>query len=250
MALGSGTPAIAGNMAGPGESLAVLEEAEGWSLLLAYEHSDREVNFNSRVSAIELSRLTANIGVDVLPFLSLSATAGTVDTQVGMVESSGGFEWGVGARAALWDFIIDGTPVIPRRHTVRVEVDVAYRDASMELDGVYFGPHGDPTIALAHTDDYLKWTELTVTPLVRYTHNRATESVWNHRVPTGISVCVGPHYSDWELDHAPLEGEGNHDFGMLLGADLRTQSGWLVQLGAILYGGTDDSYSLGMGYYF
>jgi hypothetical protein len=247
----AGMPTLAGNMAGPGEGLVTLEDAGGWFVALDYEHSDREVNFDRRVTPIELSRLTAAVGVELLPFLTLRAQAGTVETTVGLIESSGGFEWGVGVRAALWDFIIDGTPVVPRRHAVRIEVDVDYRDASMEIDGVYFGPIlGDPALPLAHTDDYLKWTELTITPLIRYTHNRATESVWNHRYPTGVSVYVGPHYSDWELEHDPIEGDGNSDFGMRLGADLRGDNGWLLQLEATLYGGTDDSYSIGMGYYF
>jgi len=247
----TGIPALAGNMAGPGESLVTLEEAEGWSVSLAYRHADREVNVDNRITPIELSHVSAAAGVDILPFLTLRAEAGTVETQVGLIESGGGFEWGIGARAALWDFIVQGTPVKPRRHAVRLEVDVAYHDASLKIDGVYFGPiPTDLAGALASTDDYLKWNELTVTPLIRYTHNRATEAVWNHRHPTGISAYVGPHYSDWEIDHAPLEGEGNQDFGMRLGADMRMANGWLVQFDAILYGGTDDSYSLGMGYTF
>ncbi len=250
-ALLAALPAYAGDMAGPEAGLVTLKRADGWFVALDYEHADREVTFDTRVTPIELSRVTAAAGVDILPFLTLRAEAGTVGTQVGLVESSGGFEWGIGARAALWDFIIAGTPVMPRRHAVRLEVDIDYRDASMQIDGVYFGPiAGDPSLPLAHTDDYLKWTELTITPLIRYTHNRATESVWNHRYPTGVSAYIGPHYTDWEIEHAPMEGEGTHDFGMRLGADLRAPNGWLLQLEATLYGGTDDSYSIGMGYYF
>jgi hypothetical protein len=238
-------------MAGPEEGLVTLEEAGGWFVSLAYGHADREVNFDNRVTPIKLSRLTAEVGVDILPFLTLHATAGTIDTEVGLIESSGGFEWGVGARAALWDFIIEGTPVVPRRHAVRIEVDVDYRDASMQIEGVYFGPiTAELPNPLANADGYLKWTELTISPLIRYTHNRATDGIWNHRHPTGISAYIGPHYTDWEIDHDPLEGEGNSDFGMRLGADMRMANGWLIQLDAILYGGTDDSYTIGMGYYF
>lgn len=251
LALGGAAPAMAGSMAGPEEGLLTLEEAQGWFVSVAYGQSDRDVRFDNRVTPVQLSRVSAATGLDILPFLTLRAEAGTIGTEVGLIESSSGFEWGIGARAALWDYIIQGTPALPRRHTVRVEVDVAYRDASMQIDGVYFGPiAGDPSIPLAHTDDYLKWTELTISPLIRYTHNRTTESVWNHRMPTGISAYIGPYYSDWDIDHAPLEGKGDHDVGMRLGADLRVSNGWLLQLDAIIYDGTDDSYSIGMGYYF
>ncbi|MBL7076196.1 MAG: hypothetical protein ISS31_01880 [Kiritimatiellae bacterium] len=242
--------AMAGSMAGPEEGLVTLEEAEGWFVSVAYGQSDRELRFDNRVTPVELSRITAATGVDVLPFLTLRAEAGSAGMEVGLIESSSGFEWGIGARAALWDFIIEGTPALPRRHAVRVEVDVAYREASMKLEGVYFGTTADPASALANTDEYLKWSELTVSPLIRYTHNRATESVWNRRMPTGVSAYIGPYYSDWDIDHAPLAGKGNNDFGMRLGADLRIANGWLVQLDAVLYDGTDDSYSIGMGYYF
>jgi hypothetical protein len=237
-------------MAGPKEGLVTFQEPEGLSFAMAHVQSDREMRFENRVTAVDFSRITAGIGLDILPFLALHAEAGTVGMQVGVIESSGGFEWGIGARAALWDTVIEGTPVAPR-HAIRLEVDVAYRQASMKIDGVYFGQiTGDLAADLAGTDDYFKWSELTISPLIRYTHNRMTESVWNHRTPTGISAYIGPYYSDWDIDHAPIEGKGNHDMGMRLGSDLRIDSGWLIQFDANLFDGSDRRYTMGMGYHF
>jgi hypothetical protein len=238
-------------MAGPKEGLITLKEPEGLSFSMAYVQSDREMRFENRVTAVEFSHITAGVGLDILPSLALYAEAGTAGMQVGVIESTGGFEWGIGARAALWDTVIDGTPVVPRRHAIRLEVDVAYREASMKIDGVYFGQiTGTLAADLANTDDYFKWSELTISPLIRYTHNRATESVWNRRHPTGISAYIGPIYSDWDIDHAPLKGKGYHDMGMRLGADMRIANGWLIQLDAILFDGSDRHYTIGMGYYF
>lgn len=250
-AVGIPRQTVARDMAGPEESLVTLEDPDGWFVSLAYAASDREVRFGSRVSAVELSRLTVGAGLDILPFLTLRAEAGTVGMQVGVIESNSGFEWGVGARAAVWDYVIEGSPALPRRHAVRIEVDVAYHDASLKIGGVYLGPQcGDRGHGLDKTDEYFKWQALTIFPCIRYTHNRATEAVWNNRLPTGISVYAGPHYSDWDIEHAPREGKGNHDMAMRLGADLRLSSGWLVQLDATLYDGSDRRYTIGTGYYF
>jgi hypothetical protein len=38
--------------------------------------------------------------------------------------------------------------------------------------------------------------------------------------------------------------------GMRLGADMRIANGWLIQLDAILFDGSDRHYTIGMGYYF
>jgi len=224
--------AIAGQMASPAESLVSLEQPTGWFISVAYAQSDREVRFGETLVPIDFRRVTASTGADLLPFLTVRAEAGWVSAESGPTSGNGGLEWGIGARAALWEYIIAGSPALPRRHAVRLETDVAYH------------------VGTSNFEDTFEWTELTVAPLLRYTHDRSTEAVWNHRQPTGISVYGGVQYSDWSLDLGALSGEGNRDFALRLGSDLRMGSGWLAQLDATLYNGSDRRYTVGMGYHF
>ncbi len=222
----------AGQMASPSQSLVSLSEPEGWFASIAYANSDRQIRFDDTLSDVEFSRVTAATGVSVLPFLTLRAEAGWVTADRGIEEGEGGMEWGIGARAALWEYIIQGTPALPRRRALRVEADIAYHDGSSNFD-----------------EDF-EWTELTISPLLRYTHDRTTESVWNHQASTGVSAYAGFQYSDWSVDFGTRTGEGNRDFGLRVGADIRVQGGWLTQLDAVLYDGSDRRLTIGMGYYF
>lgn len=230
--IGLAPTASAGQMAGPPASLVSLDNAEGWFASVAYAKSDRQVRFGDTLTDVDFSRVTAATGVTVLPFLDLRVEAGWVRADMGISEGEGGLEWGVGARAAIWEYIIEGTPALPRRRALRVEADVAYHEGHSNLE-----------------EDF-EWTELTVAPLLRYTHDRTTEAAWNHRYGTGLSAYAGFQYSDWSVDFGTLTGEGNRDFGLRLGADLRAASGWLTRLDAILYDGSDRRLTIGMGYTF
>jgi hypothetical protein len=224
--------ASAGQMAGPPASLVSLGKAEGWFASVAYANSDRQVRFDDTLSDVEFNRVTAATGVSVLPFLALRAEAGWVKADMGIDEGEGGMEWGVGARAAIWEYIIEGTPALPRRRALRFEADIAYHEGSSNFEADF------------------DWTELTIAPLLRYTHDRTTEAAWHHRHGTGLSAYAGFQYSDWSLDFGTRTGEGNRDFGLRLGADLRAASGWLTQLDAVLYDGSDRRLTIGMGYTF
>ena len=232
LSLALASTAAAGQMAGPPQGLVSLSEPQGWFASVAYADSDRQVHFDDMLVDIDFSRVTAATGVNVLPFLTVRVEAGWVKADMGITEGEGGVEWGVGARAALWEYIIQGTPALPRRRALRVEADIAYHAGNSNFD-----------------EDF-EWTELTVSPLLRYTHDRTTEAVWNHRTSTGVSTYAGFQYSDWSLDYGTRTGEGNRDFGLRLGADLRVQGGWLTQLDAVLYDGSDRRLTIGMGYYF
>ncbi|MBT3296432.1 MAG: hypothetical protein HN919_20620 [Verrucomicrobia bacterium] len=232
LSLAPASTASAGQMAGPPASLVSLADPEGWFASVAYINSDRQVRFGDTVTDVDFNRVIAATGVTVLPFLDLRVEAGWVTADMGVAEGEGGLEWGVGARAAIWEYIIEGTPALPRRRALRVEADVAYHAGRSNFE----------------TD--FEWTALTVSPLLRYTHDRTTEAVWHHRHATGLAAYAGFQYSDWSVDFGTLTGEGNRDFGLRLGADVRVASGWLTQLDAVLYDGSDRRLTIGMGYTF
>ena len=181
LSLAPASTASAGQMAGPPASLVSLADPEGWFASVAYINSDRQVRFGDTVTDVDFNRVIAATGVTVLPFLDLRVEAGWVTADMGVAEGEGGLEWGVGARAAIWEYIIEGTPALPRRRALRVEADVAYHAGRSNFE----------------TD--FEWTALTVSPLLRYTHDRTTEAVWHHRHATGLAAYAGFQYSDCKL---------------------------------------------------
>jgi len=225
-------PALAGDMPGPRRGLVRLSEPTSWFLSIAHAQSDRELRFEDSITPIEFNRMIASTGVDLLSFLTLQVEAGWVSADAGMVEGEGGFEWGVGATVALWEYVIEETSAIPRRQTLRIETDVIHRARQSTLDEAF------------------EWTQFTVSPVVRYTHERRAEVSWNHRMPSGVSAYAGFQHADWDITYGTREGEGNRDFAVRLGADLRIASGWVTRLDAILYNGSDRRFTIGMGYYF
>lgn len=215
----------------PDQAMISLYRPAGWSVGTGLEIARRELERTSDAESIklDLQSVTAGIGATVLPFLQVRAEAGAVQAEALEEDGDGGPVWGLSATAYPLEFVIDRSPELGRTRVLGIDVTVAYRSHESNFE-----------------DEDFEWSELQITPMLRYSSNLQGNALRQSYEPDGISAGIGLAFSSIDADLGPDELEEKESFGLALSADFHWRSGWATRLEGILYGGSDRHVGLSL----
>ena len=228
-------PCASAEMRAPQDALIRLNTPPGWSVGVRYQVDRRAFVSEGTPLDFDFTHAVAQMGYSALPYLHCQVEAGSSKAELveGGEEGERGFEWSARATINLLEHVIEDSPVVGKKQVASFAVEG--RITSSESN---FG------------DSDFSWYELAVTPTISYVINRLGDPIWHPYEPTGLAVRGGLTFASVDGDYGAADIEADRDFGVLIGTDIRSNSGWLFSLEGTFYGSNDHTFGLGLGYYF
>lgn len=206
----------------------------GWTSGFSAALSRREFEASSEVLDVDIFRAVARVGMcPVGPLYGfLEAGWGKAELPPDR-ESDGGFAWAVGANLALWDHVLRRSPVLGKTRVFGVAMRLRHEGMESEVEAQDFS-----------------WQETRLSPIVRYTVNRAADGAWLPYTPAMVSVYGGICYSELkgDFDHASVSG--HHDFGFVTGVDSKHVDGWIIGVSGTFFNQRDRIVGVDLRYHF
>lgn len=228
-------PACAqGELTAPSEALISVDYAAGWSTGFGLRFDTRAMKGPDEVEEdVDFRDIGLRLGATPAPWLHAYADLAYSQATWLEDEGDGGFGWGIGLRVHLLEYVLRSSPVVGKKEVVILAVNAAYHQASSEGD-----------------TETMDWAEILVEPQVMYVVNRRGEPYWRSFQNNGYALRLGLAYSGLDAERGGVDFEASQEVGGMIGADLRWDSGWIVQLKATLYGTDDHSIGLATVYHF
>lgn len=197
------------------------------------------VNDDVSVS-MDKTRYTAELAVDVLPFMGIFAEAGVVQAKLdnNNIDGSYGFTWGLGVDFNLLEFLISESPVIGKKQWLQLRVHAKVESSESNMPGADFS-----------------WYEYKVIPSIIYNNNLKTKVNINSTQPMAVATEIGLIFSKVDGKAEPFDAE-NIDFsetdniGILLGVAFLGKNDWICRVNGELYGSGGGSAIFSIGYNF
>lgn len=186
-----------------------------------------------------------DVEADVLQFMSRAAYAPVHFFQVYAeggwaradldVEDDGDGDaaWGAGFQAAVYDLVIEESPVVGQERVLSLRVEGAFRQVSSGFR------RGD-----------LDYDEFVIMPMVRYAENKAGRMDFRPYHAAGVTASIGVAYSTIDGELGDREVEESQSAGLALGAAWRSWGSWLLSLDGVVYDEGDFSLTGGLRYLF
>jgi hypothetical protein len=223
-----------GNMESPSRSLISVERSPGASFGVLYQGDRRQFKLEGQPLQVDANHVRAQVGCNILPFLHCAAEAGAVKAKTDEEGGEWGLDWGGSLKLHLLERTLHTSPAAGRRSTLRVAVKGSYIQSESNFP-----------------DRDFRWSELKVTPFVTFSVDSRTAALWepDYR-PTGASIRGGLVFLAADGDYGEQTVEENRNFGIMLGASVRIEDDWVVDLELNAYDAADRTFTLGLGYHF
>lgn len=202
---------------------------QGWTAGLRLDLARREFLSEGDILDVDVLRRTAQFGVCLVAPIHVFVEAGWSQAELPQNEGEGGFTWAYGVDVAIWEHVLQRSPVLGKTRTLGLSLTVARQLTESNL-----------------RDDEFSWEETRVTPTVRYTANAIQGNNLLPYRPAQTSVFGGVSYSDLKGDLGDVAFEGNRDFGFVIGADLMFLDSWIVGISGTFFGENDRTVGAGV----
>ncbi|MEX2607028.1 MAG: hypothetical protein WD708_06750 [Kiritimatiellia bacterium] len=167
-----------------------------------------------------------------------------------------GLAWGMGAGVLLVDFHLRTSPVLGVRESLAFELNASYRVRRSDIPAIrrmtlvtsqqVHVPVSDRT----PESEAFTWSEAQVGPMMVYRRDERVDPSRPVFSPTGYAVRGGPGYVGTRYDFGEVDLENSNNLALLIGADVRFQTGWICQLNVLWMNGSDHEFSLAIVRYF
>ncbi len=202
---------------------------QGWTAGVRLDMARREFLSEGDILDVDVLRRTAQFGVSLIAPIHVFVEAGWSEAELPQNEGEGGFTWACGVDLAIWEHILQRSPVLGKTRTLGLSLTVAHESTESNL-----------------RDDDFSWQETRVTPTLRYTASRIQSNNWLPYRPAQTSVFGGVSYSNLKGDLGDAEFEGNRDFGFVIGTDLMFLDSWIVGISGTFFGDNDRTVGAGV----
>jgi hypothetical protein len=202
---------------------------QGWTAGARLDLARREFVSQGDILDVDVLRTTAQFGISLVPPVHAFVEAGWSKAELPQNEGEGGFSWTYGVDVALWQHVLQRSPVLGNTRTLGLNITAARQSTESNLRDADFS-----------------WEETRITPTVRYTVNRMQGDDWLPYGPAFTSVFGGLCYSDLKGDLGESEFEGNRDFGFVIGADMMIFDSWIFGISGTFFGDNDRTVGAGV----
>lgn len=212
----------------PSQPLLSNEQPQGWSAGVYYAKELRELKQAGEVVELDASRVVAELGYEVAPFLQLAVQAGWTKADLDSLDGENGLTWAAIARFNLAEYVIKESPVVGRKEWLGAAVEMHYRSNESN--------QGDADLA---------WNETRVIPSLYYFRNRSGDALVKDYQATGLGLRGGLVFSGIDGELGSVDLEENRNFGFMLGGDVRLHSEWVARIRATIFGSGDSTIEIG-----
>ena len=174
------------------------------------ERAIRDEGTSAVVAVPELNWVTAFVGLDIAPSMTIFATAGQCDISEGSAQAptDDGLRWSLGMSLNL---LTHGVP------------DPAARTGSLSLHAVLEAVYVRLDLDSAGSSTTMDWNELSLSLPVAY--EVYAEGIGSIEAPYSLTLYAGPVFSPVEgrIEHSGKlldKFESDNDFGLIAGADV------------------------------
>ncbi|MDA3800347.1 MAG: hypothetical protein PF692_14880 [Kiritimatiellae bacterium] len=218
-----------------------VEGDQPFAFCLKAEIGSRDLEHNDVYVSMDKTRYTAELAVDVLPFMGLFAEAGvaqaTLDNR-NNDDGSYGFTWGLGADFNLLEFLISESPVIGKKQWLQLRVRAKVESNESNMPGADFS-----------------WYEYKVIPSIIYNNNLKTKVNINPTQPMAVATEIGLIFSQIDgktepFDEEQIDFSEADNIGVLLGVAFLGKNDWICRVNGELYGSGGGSAIFSIGYNF
>ncbi len=202
---------------------------QGWTAGARLDLARREFVSEGAILDVDVLRTTAQFGLCLIAPVHAFIEAGWSKAELPQNEGEGGFSWAYGVDVAIWEHILQRSPVFGKTRTLGLSLTASRQSTESNL-----------------RDAELSWEETRITPKVRYTASKMQGDNWLPYRPAQTSVFGGISYSDLKGDLGDAEFEGNRDFGLVIGADLMFMDSCIVEISGTFFGDNDRTVGAGV----
>ncbi|MBN1673031.1 MAG: hypothetical protein JXR37_18440 [Kiritimatiellae bacterium] len=217
----------------PARSAVETGRAAGWTFEARFQSDSRELKAGNTVVDLGMARLVARAGVDILPYLQLAVDAGWNRAELDGEEGEGGLLLGAGLRMNVYEYVIEASPVLGRKQTIKLGAAATYARGESNFGATDFD-----------------WAAVTVAPWIAYTRNVEGPDNWRPYAPSGVAVYGGLVWASIDADYGDVGLDENRNFALLLGGDMRMYSDVSFNLEVQFFTEGDVSSSVAIGYHF
>lgn len=217
-----------------------FEGDQPFAFCLKAEIGSRDLVHNDASVSMDKIRYTAELAVDVLPFMGIFAEAGVAQAKIynNNTDGSYGFTWGFGANFNLLEFLISESPVVGKKQWLQLRVHAKVESNESNMSGADFS-----------------WYEYKVIPSIIYNNNLKTKVNIKSSQPMAIATEIGLIFSKIDGKAEPFDAD-KIDFseadniGVLLGVAFLGKNDWIYRVNGELYGSSGGSAIFSIGYNF
>lgn len=202
---------------------------QGWTAGARIDLARREFISEGDILDVDVLRTTAQFGLTLIRPVHFFVDAGWSKAELPQNEGEGGFSWTYGVDVAIWQHILQQSPVLGKTRTLGLSLKAERQSTESNLRDADFS-----------------WDETRITPTVRYTASQIHGNSWLPYGPAYTSFFGGVCYSDVEGDFGEVEFEGNRDFGFVIGADMMFFDSWIMGISGTFYGDNDRTVGAGV----
>ncbi|MCF7838759.1 MAG: hypothetical protein K9N49_09030 [Candidatus Marinimicrobia bacterium] len=249
----------AGEILAPTRALIKLDRPQGFQAGVQGNLDRRSLQIAGEPVDLDIERVAARLGVNVLPFLNVNGSLGWMRAEQPGYRGNGGLTWSAEAEGRLLELPLYESVASPRKQSMLLSVGGGYRHSESNFSDALFN-----------------WQEWRVQPTLTYLHDRVGEPPIPSWRATGLAARVGLVFSQLRGTYEPqadADGAdsaeppaaddrptaatpgaqrvvGNRDFGLMIGVDVRRTSSWVMRFEGIFFGDGDRELGLAALYNF